>query len=191
MEIVRSLKAERDAFIHRMVPLGATGELKRAADRFALIAGAGELATGWVLTGWQPGEAMAAAERCFREWVKERGTTGPSDLEGAIRHIRAFLELNGASRFQPLPVARINSKPIANRAGFTRSTSNGGTEYIILREVFRTELCKGYNYEAVLRELDKRQFLVRERPNMTIKSRLPELGSIRAYCISSAIMEGQ
>jgi putative DNA primase/helicase len=188
-ELVRQV---REAFIRRFVPAGASGELKRAADRFALIAAAGELATEWELTGWQPGEAMAAAERCFQEWVKGRGTTGASDMEAAVRQVRVFLEANGASRFQPLNSAspEADAERIINRAGFKRKSDSGETEYIILRQVFRTEICRGYNPEAVLHEIDKRGFLVRDKSNLTIKPRLPELGSIRVYCIRAAILDG-
>jgi uncharacterized protein (DUF927 family) len=175
----------------RFVPAAAGGELKRAADRFALIGAAGELATEWGLTGWEEGEAIRAAERCFREWVKGRDTIGASDLEAAIRQVRAFLELNGASRFQPLkPSAEADVERIINRAGFKRSNSDGDTEYLVLPEVFKTEVCKGYNYRAVLKELDKRGFLAHDPENMTIKPRLPELGSVRVYCVRAAIVNG-
>jgi putative DNA primase/helicase len=164
--------------------------LKRAADRFALIGAAGELATEWGLTGWREGEAIRAAERCFREGVKGRDTIGASDLEAAIRQVRAFLELNGASRFQPLKSSAEDAERIINRAGFKRSNSDGDTEYLVLPEVFKTEVCKGYSYRAVLKELDKRGFLAHDPENMTIKPRLPELGSVRVYCVRAAIVNG-
>src|ERR1022692_4696747 len=78
--------------------LDATGEVKRAADRFAVIAAAGELATEWNLTGWRQGEATEAAQRCFREWLGRRGTAGPSDLEMGFRQIPALLRSQGTSR---------------------------------------------------------------------------------------------
>ena len=136
---------------------------------------------------------MEAAGRCFREWVMARGTASGSDIEAAIRQVRAFFEANGGSRFQVLTPAietGAGAERIFNRAGFKRFNGGGETEYLILQETFRTELCSGHSYRAVLKELDKRQFLVREHPNMTIKARLPELGNIRVYCIRAAILEG-
>jgi putative DNA primase/helicase len=65
------------------------------------------------------------------------------------------------------------------------------SEYLILPETFKTEVCAGYSYSAVLKELDKRGFLVRKHPNMTIKPRLPELDSTRVYCIRASILEGE
>lgn len=191
-EVELVIRKTRETFITRFVPAGATGEVMRAADRFALIAAAGELATEWELTGWQRGEALASAKRCFREWVKGRGTTGASDMEAAVRQVRAFLELNGSSRLQLLSPASLDSdaERIIHRAGFKRLNDEGETEYIILPEVFRTEVCRGYSYSAVLKELDERGFLMREKPNMTIKRQLPEFGKIRVYCIRAAILDG-
>ncbi len=189
-EVEPLIRKVREEFIRRFVAANASGELKRAADRFALIGAAGELATEWGLTGWKEGEAIQAAGRCFREWVDGRGTTGGSDVEAAIRQVRAFLELNGASRFQPLKADDADTERIINRAGFKRSNDAGETEYLILPEVFKTEVCKGYNYRAVVKEVEKRGFLVRDRENLTIKPRLPELGSVRVYCIRAAILDG-
>ena len=73
---------------------GATGEVKRAADRFAVIAAAGELASEWGITGWGAGEATVAAKRCFLDWLNRRGTTGASDVEAGHRN-DALLTIGG------------------------------------------------------------------------------------------------
>lgn len=168
--------------------------MKRAADRFALIGAAGELATEWNLTGWTEGEAMAAAERCFKEWIEQRGTAGASDSEQAVRQVRAFLEAHGASRFQMLkPLAddtNTDADTIRDRAGFRRRDADGEIEYLILPETFRTEVCSGYSAGEVLKELDRRGLLVRTQPAMTIKPRLPEMGIARVYCVRGAILGG-
>lgn len=178
----------RESFVRRVVPSAFSGELKRAADRFALIAAAGELATKWGLTGWREGEAVAAAERCFKEWVKTRGTTGSSDIEAAIRQIRAFLGAFGESRFQVLSPGQHEAlRIIPNRAGFKRLNDDDETEYLILQEPFRNELCAGFSHQSVLKELDRRELLVRDQRNMTIKPRLPGLGTTRVYCIRQEI----
>ena len=73
---VRHLQSHLDSFLTKTLPANCSGEVSRAALRFALIAAAGELATEWGLTGWQRGEACQAAARCFHEWVRARGTKG-------------------------------------------------------------------------------------------------------------------
>jgi putative DNA primase/helicase len=191
-EVEQEVKAVRESFVTRFVAPGASGELKRAAERFALIGAAGELATEWGLTGWRAGEAIEAVERCFAEWVKGRGTMGSSDVEAAIRRLRVLIQTSGASRFQRLnpPCKQAEPERVNNRAGFKRVSDDGETEYLILPEVFKSEVCEGCNHQAVLKELDIREFLQRDGPNMTIKPRLPELGSVRVYCIRDTILNG-
>jgi uncharacterized protein (DUF927 family) len=190
-EVERAIRTSRRNFIQQSVPASAAGEVRRAADRFALIAAAGELATEWGLTGWRQGEATEAAQRCLKVWIASRGTAGASDMEVAIRQVRAFLEANGASRLQMLhPTSSApEAASIVRRAGFKRADEHGETEYLILRETFRTEVCAGYSYQSVAKELDKRGFLVREGKEMMIKPRLPELGTTWVYCIRAAILE--
>jgi uncharacterized protein (DUF927 family) len=197
--VENSVRAARDAFVQQFVPAGAAGEVKRAADRFALIGAAGELATEWGLTGWQQGEATESARRCFKEWTDQRGTTGASDTEAGIRQVRAFLGSNGTSRFQPIRYpsrAGADDNPdeaqiVRDRVGFRRrDPKTNDTEYLVLPDAFRNEVCAGHPHQAVLKELHKRGFLVRDPPGLMIKPRLPELGTAWVYCIRAAILEG-
>jgi putative DNA primase/helicase len=191
---VRPLRA---AFLHENVAPGATGEVIRAAERLALIAAAGELATEWGITGWGAGEATESAKRCFQGWLRRRGTTGSSDSEAGFRQVRAFIAANGLSRFQPLGnQAAVNEGStdypvIRDRVGFRRwnpKTEEG--EYLIFPDAFRNEICMGHAYREVLGDLSKRGLLVRDGKDLTIKPRLPELGAVRVYCIRAAILEG-
>jgi uncharacterized protein (DUF927 family) len=176
-------------FLKRNVPAGASGEVSRAAQRFALIAAAGEIATEAGVTGWSTEDATNVATSCFRSWLANRNTMGAADMDAALRQVRHFLEMHGASRFERIPHGSAGDSPrIINRAGFVRNTSDG-TEYLILRETFRAEVCAGYDHRAVLKELDQQGLLHREHPAMTIKARLPELDCIRIYCIRAAILD--
>lgn len=192
--VERRIRESRDAFLHENVPPGSTGEVKRAADRLAVIAASGELATEWGITGWRPGEATEASQRCFRDWLKRRGTAGASDVEAGFRQVRAFIVANGSSRFQPIGRAtegKDGGPPVRERVGFRRwNSENEETEYLIFPDAFKDDVCKGQAHRTVLKELDKRKFLVRDGQNLTIKARLPELGSPRVYCIRGSILEG-
>ncbi|MCP9760732.1 DUF927 domain-containing protein, partial [Aquitalea sp. S1-19] len=70
--VLDAIREGRDSIMADDVPKDATGQVVRAAGRFALVAVAGELATAYGLTGWQPGEAMHAAVRLFKEWLAAR-----------------------------------------------------------------------------------------------------------------------
>jgi putative DNA primase/helicase len=193
----KSMISSARASIGRVVPPDALGEVRRAADRLAVIGAAGELATGWGLTGWRESESIEAAQLCFLDWLSTRGTKGNSDLQAAIGQVCAFLERHGASRFELIRTACGNrhdpqeeAHPVSERAGFRRCAPRGGEiEYLVFREVFRGEMCAGYDHQAVLTELDRRGFLVRAPASMTIKPRLPGLGTLRVYCIRGTILQ--
>jgi putative DNA primase/helicase len=195
-EIAESIIRSAKESLAGSVPPGANGQVLRAADRFALIAAAGELATAWRLTGWREGEAIAAAERGFGDWLGMRGTIGNSDVEAGVRQVRSFLYAHGTSRFQLLCGSSKGNvedgeHSTRDRAGFRRlNRQTGETEYLIFPEAFRAEVCAGHDYQAVAKELEHRGFLLREPPSMMIKPRLPEGGTTWMYGIRAAVLEG-
>ena len=77
-----------------------SGQIRRAAGRFALLALAGELATDYGCTGWPVGEAVRACGVAFTAWRETRQTRG-GDLEGhqIARAVRGFIERHGDGRF--------------------------------------------------------------------------------------------
>jgi uncharacterized protein (DUF927 family) len=189
-----SLRDFQSDFLKNRVPAESTGEVFRAAQRFALIAAAGELATGAGITGWATGEAIEAAARCFKSWVEARGTTGAGDIVEAINQVRRFLGVHGASRFQSAKARCDNQgtpihEKVIDRAGFRVDDGDGeATKYLILPEVFRQEVCEGFDSRAVARALLQRGYLDCEPPHLTKKPRLPEVGTIRVYAVKSSIL---
>jgi putative DNA primase/helicase len=185
----------RENFLKRHVPEGAAGEVSRAAARFGLIGGAGEIATRAGITDWPEGEAMAAAGRCFEDWLSIRGTAGGSDVEVVIREVRRFLERHGASRFQVIrhpgeESSADENQVVRDRAGFRRKTESGDSEYLILSEVFRAEVCRGYSYRLVAQILLEREYLDCQPPSFMRKTRLPEIGSAWVYSVRASILHG-
>ncbi|MFT3792002.1 MAG: DUF927 domain-containing protein [Rudaea sp.] len=67
-----ALRTKADELLKQLVLVDAAGQVRRVAQRFALIGAAGELATDQGLTGWKSGEAELAAYVCFRSWLKAR-----------------------------------------------------------------------------------------------------------------------
>lgn len=178
-EVEAELRSVIDSFVQRNAG-NTSAEVQRAAKRFALIGAAGELATEANITGWPKGEAMWAAERCFQSYLEIRGTVGESDTEKGVKNVLAFIEKNGASRFQDLG-SRYPDK-IHNRAGFFRNTG-GRNEYFIVADVFRSEICKGADYIRVAKQLAERGFLRHDIGRWTKKERLPGLGSKNVYVL--------
>lgn len=167
----------------------AGGQVRRVAARFALIGAAGELATAWSLTAWPQGEAESATRACFAAWLAARGTAGPSEPAAMLAQVRAFLEAHGESRFTPW-VADEHAPRTINRAGYRRATE-AGPEYFIERESFRSEICKGFDAQAVGRVLAERGALILDSDGShTRKERLPDGRQTRIYRVTSQLWEG-
>lgn len=87
---------ERTQRFLSLLPAPADGATQRVARRFAAIATAGEIATAANLTGWVPGEAVAAASTVFLDWQDRRFGQKLENVEGAIKQLKAFLSANEA-----------------------------------------------------------------------------------------------
>jgi uncharacterized protein (DUF927 family) len=184
-EAMRSIQ-ERAEFISENCPADADGQVRRACGRFAVIAIAGELATMFGITGWAAGEAKAATIRCWRDWLVERGGTGAAEVRDALVQARLFFEQHGESRFS-LAWDPEKERPVSNRAGFRKAADTGAT-YYVLPEVFRCEVCKGFDYKMVAREMEQRGWLLTQRPDLQRKERIPGEGLQRVYVIPPAFL---
>jgi putative DNA primase/helicase len=158
-ELAAMLRSMRDRCIKEWLAGGASGQARSVCGRFALVAAAGELATGMGLTGWQAGDAEAAARTCFQSWVTERGV-GNQELERAIDGVIAFIEAHGQSRFEDVSPSsgsddalwdNNNERVVFNRAGY-----RAGRIYYVLPQQWKKELCKGYDAKLVAQEMIRR-----------------------------------
>jgi uncharacterized protein (DUF927 family) len=182
-----ALRTARDAIAATLAPADAAGQVRRVAQRFAMIAAAGELATEWGFTGWPAGEAEAAALACFRAWIGARGTAGSAEPAAMLGKVRQFLEAHGESRFATWDAPE--GRATINRAGFRKPTADGaGFEYFVLAEAFRAEVCAGFDHRAVARVLVEAGALMTDSDGGTTrKERLPGMGNARCFRILPAI----
>jgi len=192
-------QAKRDVaeFVRKFCPPAAAAEVGRALGRFALVAAAGEMATRFGVTGWKPSEARRAALRCFQDWVEDRGGVGQADIEAGVRQVRSFIATKGPSRFQSIiqefdPRGNELRERIHERAGFWKE-EDGERFYLIFTDVFTDEVCRGFNSQMVLEELEKRKLLVKgDGRNFAKRETVPheggEEGRPRFYVIRAAIL---
>ncbi len=182
----------KDKFINDVLPdkEKVPGEVFRVAARFALVALGGELATETGITKWQKGEALNAAKIVFLQWMNGREGKGQSDAENAVRQVRAFLEKSGASAFQNVAYA---DEKIINRAGFIkRDEVTKQTEYLILPEAFRRDVCKGLDYRFAAKVLTERGYLDADKGSPSKVIYLSkELGRQRVYVIRDMLTESE
>ncbi|SEG02833.1 hypothetical protein SAMN05216403_12330 [Nitrosospira multiformis ATCC 25196] len=169
-------------FVTGVIPARAAGQVERVARRFALVAVAGELATHSKLTGWSQGEAIHAAHTCFAVWLEAFGGSGNREERAILAQVRAFFETHGASRFEDIN-ATIDQR-IPKRAGFYRNGIKEGREFLVLPQVFRKEVCEGFDEKTVKKVLLNAGLLLPGndgKPSQVV--RLQGLGSSRVYVI--------
>ncbi|MEG9526001.1 MAG: DUF927 domain-containing protein, partial [Hyphomicrobiales bacterium] len=94
------------------------GQSHRAAERFALIATAGEMARVALALPWDEGEVVRAAKVCFAAWRGTRGGDGPGEFLAAREAIRSAVERHGEARFRNLDLPEPSATPIRDLLGY-------------------------------------------------------------------------
>ena len=160
VEVGAQIEAFRAEWLQLHVPAGSDGQVSRVAGRFALVAAAGKLATLLGILPWPENEAERAAATCFAAWLDHRGGSGSAELRDGVAAVRLFLENHGSSRFEPAWNTEERDIRTVNRAGFRRAESNGkGWHYYVLPTVWRDEVCKGRDAQAIARHLVEKGWL--------------------------------
>ena len=134
----------------------------RVAKRFAIVATAGEMATQANITGWQAGQATTAVMTCLDNWLDNYGRDGEHEQRQIIKHIQAFIEQHGSSRFEPRhshTCADFEPKT-SNRVGY-RNIKTG--DYYFMINTFDTQVCQPFSSKAVLQVLDDANLLLRNQ----------------------------
>lgn len=166
--------------VSRLVPAGADGQVRRVAQRFALCGLAGGLAAQMKILP-PDFDAPGCAERCFHDWLAARGGIGASEDAAILAAVRLFIEQHGASRFQDMDT---QMSTCVNRVGFRRKSEGGCTEFIILPESFRAEVCKEFSERRAARVLAEAGWLkLSQVGRLKCERRLPDLGKVRAYIV--------
>ena len=178
-------------FSKPLVPVGADSEVSRACYHFGIVAAVGEIASALNITGWQPNESFDAAKVCFESWLANRGGITSADLTNGIRQVRQFLEKYGSSRFTNVSSTETLLLEARDRAGYRKdSSSTGVTEYFVLPEVFRDEVCSGYDSKLINAELIK-QGHIKSDPSdgRQWREKIPGMGRKRFYKVQASIFE--
>jgi len=153
-ENVEKVKSNVKNFIDTHMKNVESGQVIRAAHRFALIAAAGELAIEWDIFPWKVGDAEAAASFGLKQWIDQRGGVGDQELTNAINRLIDFVEKN-ENRFMNLD--DYEARPITNLAGYRwRDHERDEVNYGFIPSVFSKEICRSMNKNDVFAELLKR-----------------------------------
>lgn len=179
-EMVRSaIDATIDAFIEEYIPKGSSGQVKRVGRRFGLVAAGGELATHFGITQWEQDLATAAVGTCFKDWLAYRGDDQDLEEKKILSQAQLFFEMHGDSRFS-VWFCESNTKTY-NRAGFKKAEGDR-MEYYVLEEVFKNEICQGYDWRRAAKLLVEKGYLMPSSDKKSTRTEvLPGIGRVRCY----------
>jgi putative DNA primase/helicase len=111
--------------------------------------------------------------------------------------VRAFIEAHGNSRFQSLVPRHDRGgnefhERVIDRVGFKSVDPEGDTEFLILGEAFRQEVCRELDYRMVAKVLDKGGHLRTDsKGKRSVLHNLPALGRVRVYAVRASILGGE
>jgi putative DNA primase/helicase len=179
-------------FVKDNVNEDADGQVKRVAQRFALIGTAGEIAVGAGVLPWKPGTALAAAARCFRDWLEMRGGTEPAEITDGIEQVQSFIAAHGMSRFVPAWEEEAKSHIVRDIAGYRRREGDAW-DYYVTPSAWKNEVCKGFNAPTIATALISRKLMVapENKRHRACLVRVPGQGRLRVYHLSSKLLEGE
>jgi putative DNA primase/helicase len=190
-EFVRKLLASDDAgklpeWLAAMAAKypSTSGQEGRAAERFALVALAGELAIKFGVLPLPAGHIQAAMLELFDLWRAGRGT-GPSEDRQILKSIADYIARHGDTRFSGADNPHGEAR---DRAGYWVDSPTGRL-YLFNRPGLE-EAAKGYDLDRVVQALDSVGAVAkREHGKHQHKKCLPDGTKPRLYWIDPAKLE--
>ncbi|MGO2712500.1 DUF927 domain-containing protein [Pseudomonas helleri] len=163
----------------------------RVADRFAIMALAGESAIRRNLLNWPKGTAVNACRLLFNEWLSTMGDGSAEDRQ-ILRGIANFIDLHGDSRFSEF--RRAGTTTVHNRAGYYEVDC--GARLYLFNNPGLAEAAVGFNLKRIIRALQNVDALAKvdieagqKRSNKSYV--MPGGGRSRFYVIDPVKLEQQ
>lgn len=162
----------------------------RVADRFAVIALAGEMAIAYGLLPWTPGSALADCQLLYGEWLSRVGSGNAEDRQ-ILAGILDFIDKHGSSRFSDVSDQTPDTK-VFNRAGYWK-LSDGKQLYLFNKSAL-VEAAHGYGLSRVIKALEGAGAIAErgaDRKRHAKKYRAPGGGSPWLYVIDPEALDGK
>jgi len=160
----------------------------RVADRFAVIALAGEMAIAYGLLPWPVGTSLADSLLLYREWLERVGSGNAEDRQ-ILAGIASFIERHGSSRFSAIDGSETESR-VFDRAGFWEIEPH--RRLYLFNKSGLIEAAAGYGLMRIVKALEAAGALAKrdgDRKRYTKKYRLPGGGSAGLYVIDPERLE--
>ncbi|RTR38602.1 DUF927 domain-containing protein [Shewanella canadensis] len=162
-----------EAFTTSLDLANADPQVQRVAQRFAIIAAAGELASLLGTTGWDEGMANWSSTVCFSAWLEERGGSESHEETQALDTVKGRLLEHGTSRF-----INDDGRP-QNGAVWGNQMTDG---YYVFTKAFSEHICAGLDPKYVAKLLNDRGHLGTSGGRLT-KSKRIDGRPVRCYHI--------
>ncbi|MEA9996309.1 DUF927 domain-containing protein [Pseudomonas sp. 10B1] len=163
----------------------------RVADRFAVIALAGEMAIAYGLLPWPAGSALADCQLLYGEWLSRVGGGNAEDRQ-ILAGILDFIDKHGSSRFSNVDDQTVDAK-VFNRAGYWETV--GQKRLYLFNKSALVEAAHGFGLTRVIKALEVGGALAKHDTDRdsrkTKKYRIPAGGSARLYVIDPEVMDGE
>lgn len=162
----------------------------RVADRFAVIALAGEMAIAYDLLPWAPGSALADCQLLYGEWLSRVGSGNAEDRQ-ILAGILDFIDKHGSSRFSDVNDQTPDTK-VFNRAGYWKLS--GGKQLHLFNKSALIEAAHGYGLNRIIKALDGAGAIAErgaDRKRHAKKYRVPGGGSPWLYVIDADSLDGE
>jgi uncharacterized protein (DUF927 family) len=181
---VSTIRATQEAFRNDVVKGSHTGQVLRVADRFGLVAAAGELAVALGILPWQVGIAADAADIMFEGWHQDRGGDDPAEVRTAIEQIRGLLERHGDGRFDSV-TPHLDTRPVIDRLGYVHGEGEE-RQWWIPPQTWKEVFCAGLDAKMIAKALVRRGLLLPGEEGRT--NRLVRIGDkpTRVYVLPVA-----
>lgn len=158
----------------------------RVADRFAVIALAGEMAIAFGLLPWTQGSALADCQLLYDEWLSRVGSGNAEDRQ-ILAGILDFIAKHGSSRFSDVNASGDDAR-VLNRAGYWE-LSMGKRLYLFNKSAL-VEAAHGYGFNRVVKALEGAGALAICDSGRKAKNyRLPGGGQDRLYVVDKGVMD--
>lgn len=162
----------------------------RVADRFAVIALAGEMAIAYGLLPWPVGTSLTDSLLLYREWLERVGSGNAEDRQ-ILAGIARFIERHGSSRFSDIDGSETESR-VFDRAGYWEIEPN--RRLYLFNKSGLIEAAAGYGLARIVKALEAAGALAKrdtDRKRYTKKYRLPGGGSAGLYVIDPERLESE
>lgn len=162
----------------------------RVADRFAVIALAGEMAIAYGLLPWAPGSALADCQLLYGEWLSRVGSGNAEDRQ-ILAGILDFIDKHGSSRFSDVNDQTPDAK-VHNRAGYWKASA--GKQLYLFNKSALIEAAHGYGLSRIVKALDGASAIAErgaDRKRHAKKYRVPGGGSPWLYVIDPEALDSE